>query len=167
MSDLNCSHFSDIKTRNIDLFHWSSWTRGECSWWRRTVRSWGWTKRPLGRPDIYPRPPNRQQFLETSLRALGAACQRMKTPTAPGARIWNPLDECVGVRQISYVGIGRGLEELTSSKNSNNSAAVLEDTKRRGRPPGSGKRRTLSAVARRRISAAMKARWAKVKKAQG
>ena len=42
--------------------------------------------------------------------------------------------------------------------------------KRRGRPAGSpdrsAKRRTMSTAARKRISAAMKARWAKWKKAQ-
>jgi len=42
--------------------------------------------------------------------------------------------------------------------------------KRRGRPPGSAnksaKRRTMSAGARKRISAAMKARWAELKKAK-
>ena len=32
---------------------------------------------------------------------------------------------------------------------------------RRGRPPKGGKRRTMSAAARKRISAAMKQRWAK------
>ena len=35
---------------------------------------------------------------------------------------------------------------------------------RRGRPPGSGRRRRMSAAARRRISAAMKQRWAERKK---
>jgi len=39
-------------------------------------------------------------------------------------------------------------------------------SKRRGRPPGSTKRRTMSAAARKRISAAMKARWAERKKAK-
>jgi len=42
--------------------------------------------------------------------------------------------------------------------------------KRRGRPPGSanksGKRRTMSTAARKRISQAMKKRWAQRKKAQ-
>ena len=41
--------------------------------------------------------------------------------------------------------------------------------KRRGRPPGTAnkpaKRRTMSAAARKRISAAMKKRWAELKKA--
>jgi hypothetical protein len=40
---------------------------------------------------------------------------------------------------------------------------TLEGTRRRGRPPGN-KRRTLSAAARQRISAAMKKRWAERKK---
>jgi hypothetical protein len=38
--------------------------------------------------------------------------------------------------------------------------------KRRGRPSGSAKRRTMSVAARKRISQAMKARWAQRKKAQ-
>lgn len=44
------------------------------------------------------------------------------------------------------------------------------DGKRRGRPPGTGKksiparRRSMSAAARKRIAAAMKARWAAAKK---
>ena len=39
-------------------------------------------------------------------------------------------------------------------------------SKRRGRPPGSTKRRIMSAAARKRISKAMKARWAERRKVQ-
>jgi hypothetical protein len=44
-------------------------------------------------------------------------------------------------------------------------AALTNGTgKRRGRPPGSGKKRHQSAAARRRISLAMKKKWAERKK---
>lgn len=43
---------------------------------------------------------------------------------------------------------------------------ALEGVRGRGRPPGSTKRRTMSAAARERIAQAMKARWAQWKKAQ-
>lgn len=40
-------------------------------------------------------------------------------------------------------------------------AGSVAGTKRRGRPPGSGKGRKMSAEGRARIAAAAKARWAK------
>ena len=59
--------------------------------------------------------------------------------------------------------VARQLKEQRSRLNA--AIQALEGTKRRGWPPGSN-RRTMSAAARKRISQAMKARWAATKKAQ-
>jgi hypothetical protein len=59
------------------------------------------------------------------------------------------------------------VQQLNQQRSRLNAAIqALEGTNRRGRPPGSTKRRTMSAAARKRISQAMKKRWATLKKAQ-
>jgi hypothetical protein len=58
--------------------------------------------------------------------------------------------------------------DIARLQNARNILAGSEETKRRGRPPGTGKKpakkRTLSAAARQKIAEAQRKRWAAQKK---